>query len=362
MSGLPDLRARLRPQDLDVLDGASGKQTWSAVVSMATRCQRLGFDFEEYTDLLYPSEIGLHMQSGNQADNDRPTANRGRFDTKLRKAWDWAEENFRHGGKGWLEPEIVAGLEQLRSSTDNQHLAAIITIALDTGHHPVSASARQVHAIVGGRLQTTGAQLRRLADSAGPHSEVLEWADPPGYRMARVWTLNLGMEVIGGDICVPPPRTSNDLGKQTDGFNPGCTTQDLSEAFTVPEYAAHLGVPERSARDKLKAMERAGEAHKSSIGRYNGKVRERDLWSFGPYPTTSVPEKRGVQMGEDWYEWVREHDARLRDRQPVPFVPYGPDDPFKGAPLDDPWVKDEPLVDRPNVDVDPGPEPEWPAA
>lgn len=200
-----DLRQRLQASDLEVLDGNSSHALWSAVVSMATRCLRAGFDFGEYSDLLFGSEIGRRLDGGEE--RDRRLSTRGQFDTRLRKAWDYAADHFDYGWhpQGGLPEETASALAALLPGAE-PCLRAIIEIALERGHHPVTASIDEIRDRAGMARATVQRRVAKLRAQAGPDSPILRWWFEPGFRKATWWELNLAEAGEGyrGDICVSP--------------------------------------------------------------------------------------------------------------------------------------------------------------
>ena len=194
----PDLRARLHLADLAVLDGDSDKSAWSATCSMATRCIRAEFTFDEYADLLYESEIGYQLRG--EEPRKRPT-DRQRFNRRVQRAWDFAEDNYDYGYQSpGLDVPTTAALVWLLSSA-TPALKAIIEIALEEELNPVSASVKQVYERVGGRRSVVEDELRQLAANAGPDSPVLAVTErrlPGRPRPVRVWELNTAFS--------PPPE------------------------------------------------------------------------------------------------------------------------------------------------------------
>ncbi len=274
----PDLRARLHLADLAVLDGDSDKSAWSAACSMATRCIRAEFTFDEYADLLYESEIGYQLRGEEQ--RKRPT-DRQRFNRRVQRAWDFAEDSYDYGYRSpGLDVPTTAALVWLLSSA-TPALKAIIEIALEEELNPVSASVKQVYERVGGRRSVVEDELRQLAANAGPDSPVLAVTErrlPGRPRPVRVWELNPAFSPHPeGGICTSPGSSAS--------MTRGIAQQKMihyvpriprGERFTTKQFAGRAGVSVDSARPFLsKRVEEVGDVFKIPGER---RKREPDIW------------------------------------------------------------------------------------
>lgn len=190
MSGLPDRTLRL-------LDGSLTLQTtWAAVSSVAWTCYGQDWTFEQFSDLLWNSELGRTYRTGAKTD----FKTRGQFDKNLRGAWNNADERYDWG---YPERAVRARLGELlmrlqaapwpgRGGSSERAVAlALVTLGHETNRYTVDASVRELalRAVLG--LDTVSRALARLVrkglvtpssdrdgDDAGTYRVNLDWLPP----------------------------------------------------------------------------------------------------------------------------------------------------------------------------------------
>jgi DNA-binding MarR family transcriptional regulator len=159
-SGLP---ARTRR----ILEGSwSMQSTWACVSSVGWSCYKAGLSFEQFSDVLWRSDLGQHYYAKNNFKT------RQQFDKNVRSAWDSADEKLDWG----FQPrplrerlsDLLGRVQQSRwpgngGGSERAVAEALVTIAHELNKYTVDVTVRELAARTGfGRTAVTGA-VKRLA-------------------------------------------------------------------------------------------------------------------------------------------------------------------------------------------------------
>lgn len=130
------------------------------------------------------------------------------------------------------------------------HVLALIQLAINTGHNPVNASARQLAAISGKSVQKTAEAMNKMASSLA--GGVLTGVTYDGvYGHSRLWHLNPGWAEGEGYICtglyISNPSTTNHEARFREYVEP----LPMGTELTVTTVASKLGITRPRARKLL---------------------------------------------------------------------------------------------------------------
>lgn len=142
--------------------------TYKAIGSVAFTCYGHDLTFEEFSDLLWDSALGLDFFEENNLKT------RGQFDKQIRRAWDYAENNFDAGYRersvrerlGYLLARIQAAPWPGRGGSSERAVAvALVNLGHEVNRYTVNASTRELAARAKIGRTTVSKALNRLADS-----------------------------------------------------------------------------------------------------------------------------------------------------------------------------------------------------
>jgi hypothetical protein len=128
---------------------------------------------------------------------------------RLRKTYQDAEDKYDPalaGGRtapGFADEmiELLNAVECGYTRRNKAHVLALIQHALNTGHNPVHASARQLAAISGRALPVTAKAMSRISSSVCGCGVVSQVTFDGEYGHSRLWHLNSAWRPQKGYIC-----------------------------------------------------------------------------------------------------------------------------------------------------------------
>jgi hypothetical protein len=176
------------------------------------------------------------------------------FEYQLRRAVKFVYESFEPGrAAGPPSPDFAKALEGLAENVreskikDKRYVLALIQHAMNTGHNPVHASARQIAAIAGVKSYAKAAEAmnRMQASLCGGILTAVTFDGQFGH--SRLWSLNTswreGYIYTMHDIYVP-------LLSPEERFTEWVSAAPIGTEFTVTSVAHHLNVS-RAVATKL---------------------------------------------------------------------------------------------------------------
>ncbi|MFE6923980.1 hypothetical protein ACFVAV_23345 [Nocardia sp. NPDC057663] len=271
-----------------LLNGSMTRDTtFKAIGSVAFTCYRREFQFEQFSELVWSSELGRTFVT------EQSLKTRAQFNKQLRRAWDYTEDNFDHG----YEHEAAEYDETVRErladlltrvqaapwpgrggNSERATAVALVTLGHETNRYTVDASVRELatRAMIGrtavgnalGRLAThrlfTRTRPEVRGDSDTFHLE-LDWV--PLLPISGHTKLYGSQEIT---LCVPvlvltehPAFSAGALGKSAGRIWEFLLSRvNLEVGPTVGEIQAGTGLSANSVRAHLKKMVANGLADK----------------------------------------------------------------------------------------------------
>ncbi len=153
-------------------------------------------DEDTYVDFVSTSGIGVGYP-------------RNDLTKRLRRTYQDAEDKYDPALAGGSLPpgfaeemaELLKAVESGYSRRDKAHVVALIQHAINTGHNPVNASARQLAAISGKSVEATAKVMNRIASRACGCQLVTRVTYDGVYGHSRLWRINPAYRPRKVDIC-----------------------------------------------------------------------------------------------------------------------------------------------------------------
>lgn len=317
------LRKRLAARALKVLDGdLTGHSTFSSVSSVAGSCYRKRFTFDEFTAVLWHSDLGA------QYADENGLKTRGQFDKNVRNAWDWVDEKgFDHGYDARIVRERLAVLASRvqkaqwkgRGGSSERAVAlALIGLGHELNKFTVDADGLLLAEAAGVGRATVHRAAARLAKKG---FVTITWHPREGDVKANTYLLNLdwvdqGSFINGTHSDLKPPNTQCVSFMKLD-FHPVFARKALgASARRIWEFLLEQQEPatQRQVRESTGLSAGAVSKHLARMVQF-GLVQSHpghpagysldpagDLWA--------VAEAHGTQ---DWVEQTAEKHKRQRE-------------------------------------------------
>lgn len=191
------LREKLPAAALRLLDCEDGKATeWGTATSLARYGLHRGLTEDEFVIVVSASDFAVYLASENGRDRSH------RLESRLRKAWHWAEETQEVPLKqGELRPRLAGLLDRVaahrwtgRSGASQRAVAlAVVSKGYELNVWTVDASTRDVALAAGVSKATAARALRSIAETG------LWTVSDNGAGMASTITLDLRWNNTKGD-------------------------------------------------------------------------------------------------------------------------------------------------------------------
>jgi len=200
---------------------------------------------DDYVDYVSTSGLALGYQ-------------RNDLEKRLRKTYLDAEDKYEPslaGGSPGLRfteemAELYDSIESGYTRRDKAHVLALVQHAINTGHNPVNASARQLAAISGKSIEATAKVMNRLSQKACGCGLVNRVTYDGVFGHSRLWDINTAYRPLKVHICtckyICQPSASPEV-----RFREFVEPLPIGTALTVSRVASELSVTRPTARKLL---------------------------------------------------------------------------------------------------------------